>query len=142
MPRPKAWALLVERFDFPRGGLHQCLASAITLIFQDIINANDPTFNQELGINNTATIAGYFGSGAAGHPNLGYTVLPPFGQANFTAENFPGSAQTQVTGLNNVGTTVGFFSGTNNGGGTDSNFGFSRIGGSFVQVKQPEHCDH
>jgi len=112
-------------------------ASAITLIFQDIINANDPTFNQELGINNTATIAGYFGSGAAGHPNLGYTVLPPFGQANFTAENFPGSAQTQVTGLNNVGTTVGFFSGTNNGGGTDSNFGFARIGGSFVQVNNP-----
>src|SRR3954447_15112522 len=92
-------------------------AYAITLLFQDVINTNDPTFNQELGINNAGMIAGYFGSGAAGHPNLGYTVVPPFGQANFTAENFPGSAQTQVTGLNNlnVPTTVGFFSNTNKG---------------------------
>jgi hypothetical protein len=110
-------------------------AHAVTLIFQDVINTNDPTFNQELGINNAGTIAGYFGSGAAGHPNQGYTVVPPFGQANFTAENFPGSAQTQVTGLNNLGTTVGFFSNTNTG--TDSNFGFARINGAFVQVNNP-----
>ena len=112
-------------------------AYAVTLLFQDVINANDPTFNQELGINNTATIAGYFGSGAAGHPNLGYTVVPPFGQANFTAENFPGSAQTQVTGLNNTGTTVGFFSNTNKGMGRTAISGFARINGAFVQVNNP-----
>src|SRR5271165_231669 len=45
--------------------------------FQDITNANDPTFNQELGIDNAGVIAGYFGSGAAGHPNKGYTVVRP-----------------------------------------------------------------
>jgi hypothetical protein len=49
------------------------------------------TFNQDLGINNSGVIVGYFGSGAAGHPNQGYTVVPPYGQANFTSENFPGS---------------------------------------------------
>ena len=107
-------------------------ASAITLIYNDIVNNNDTTFNQALGINNTATIAGYFGSGAAGHPNKGYTVVPPFGQANFTAQNFPNSMQTQVTGLNDMGTTVGFFSNTNKGDGTDNNFGFARIGGAFT----------
>lgn len=43
--------------------------------FQDIVNTNDPTFNQELGINIAGVIAGYFGSGAGpmngspGHPN-------------------------------------------------------------------------
>lgn len=46
--------------------------------FQAITNANDPTFNQELGINNSGVIAGYFGSGAAGHPNKGYTVVRPY----------------------------------------------------------------
>jgi hypothetical protein len=64
-------------------------AHAINFTFQDIINNADPTFNQELGINTAGTIAGYFGSGAAGHPNKGYTVVPPYGQANFVNENFP-----------------------------------------------------
>jgi hypothetical protein len=106
-------------------------------VFHDIVNPGDPTFNQELGINNSGLIAGYFGSGAAGHPNQGYVVSPPYGAANFTSENVPGSVQTQVTGLNNVGATVGFFSGTNNGVGLDSNFGFASIGGGFVAVNNP-----
>lgn len=107
------------------------------LAFQDIINNNDVTFNQELGINNSGMIAGYFGSGAAGHPNKGYTVVPPYGQANFTNENFPGSAQTQVTGLNNTGTTVGFWSNSNLGVGLDSNFGFVHQGATFTSVNNP-----
>jgi hypothetical protein len=74
------------------------------------VNYNaDPTFNQLLGINDSGLIAGYFGSGAAGHPNRGYRVSPPYGQGSFRDENFPHSAQTQVTGLNNTGITVGFF---------------------------------
>lgn len=85
-------------------------ANADPLTFENIINSNDPTFNQALGINNAGTIAGYFGSGMAGHPNQGYTVGSPYGQANFTNENFPSSVQTQVTGINNIGTTVGFWS--------------------------------
>jgi hypothetical protein len=84
-------------------------------------------------------IAGYFGSGAAGHPNKGYTVVPPYGQANFTNENFPGSVQTQVTAINNIGTTVGFWSNSNLGVGMDSNFGFTDVGGVFTNVN---NCDY
>ena len=35
---------------------------------------HDRTFNQLLGINDNGVIAGYFGSGAKGHPNKGYTI--------------------------------------------------------------------
>jgi hypothetical protein len=110
---------------------------ATPLTFEDIINNNDVTFNQALGINNAGTIAGYFGSGMAGHPNKGYTVVPSYGQANFTNENFPGSVQTQVTGINNIGTTVGFWSNSNLGVGLDSNFGFVEIGSTFTNVNNP-----
>ncbi len=95
--------------------------------FRIIDNPADPTFNQLLGINNAGTIAGYYGSGAAGHPNKGYTISAPY--TSFTAENYPGSAQTQVTGINNIGSTVGFFSNTNTG--TDANFGFTHVPGGF-----------
>jgi len=105
--------------------------------FQDIINTTDPTFNQELGINQAGTIAGYYGSGMAGHPNKGYTVVPPYAQANFTNENFLGSVQTQVTGINNAGVTVGFWSDTNKGVGMDNNFGFTDVGGIFTDVNHP-----
>jgi hypothetical protein len=111
-------------------------ARAATFTFQDIIDTADPTFNQELGINNSGLIAGYFGSGAAGHPNQGYTVAPP-AYTSFTSENFPGSVQTQVTGLNNTGTTVGFWSNTNLGVGLDSNFGFTNVGGVFTNINNP-----
>jgi hypothetical protein len=92
----------------------------------------DLTFNQLLGINNRGVIAGYFGSGAAGHPNKGYELLPPFAQVDFVNENFPSSAQTQVTGLNDTGTTVGFW--VNKAG---ANFGFYRSHGRFVNVNFP-----
>ncbi len=87
--------------------------------FQTLDNHNDPTFNQLLGINNTGVIAGYFGSGQAGHPNRGYLLLPSYGQDKYRGENFPGSAQTQVTGLNNRGITVGFWV---DGNGNNSGF--------------------
>jgi hypothetical protein len=107
-------------------------------VFQDVINNADPTFNQELGINSAGTIAGYFGiGGVPGHPNQGCTVVPPYGQPNFTPENFPGSVQTQVTGLNDTGVTVGFWSNSNLGGGADSNFGFVDKGGVFTNVNNP-----
>ena len=107
---------------------------AHAIVFQDIINPGDVTFNQELGINNAGKIAGYFGSGmAVGHPNKGYTTVPPSYNTSFTDENFPGSVQTQVTGINNIGTTVGFWSDTNLGSG-DNNFGFTDVGGTFTNV--------
>jgi hypothetical protein len=108
----------------------------IPYTFQDIVNPGDPTFNQELGISSSGEIAGYFGSGMAGHPNLGYTTVPPY--TSFTPENFPGSMQTQVTGINNAGVTVGFWSNTNMGVGLDSNFGFVDQGGSFTNVNNPK----
>ena len=115
--------------------LGPALLPASSYTFQDIINPGDPTFNQELGINNSGTIAGYFGSGQAGHPNQGYTTGPTY--STFTNENFPGSVQTQVTGINNIGTTVGFWSNTNLGVGSDSNFGFVDVGGTFTNVNDP-----
>lgn len=109
-------------------------ARASTLSFQTFDNPGDPTFNQLLGINNAGTIVGYFGSGAAGHPNQGYSFVPP---TTYTNENFPGSVQTQVTGINNSGITVGFWSNSNNGGGLDSNFGFVDQSGTFSSVNNP-----
>ncbi len=100
--------------------------------FQTLDNNADPTFNQLLGVNNSGTIAGYFGIGSATNPNKGYTLTPPYGQANYTNENVPGSFQTQVTGLNNSAQTVGF---SVDGGG--NNFGFVKSGINFIQVVDP-----
>ena len=111
--------------------------AAPSYTFQTLNNNADVTFNQLLGINDAGTIAGYFGSGAAGHPNKGYTLAPPYGQGNYTNENFPGSVQTQVTGLNGTGTTVGFWSNSNNGPPNDANFGFTDVGGVFTNVNNP-----
>jgi probable HAF family extracellular repeat protein len=98
----------------------------------------DITFNQLLGINNEGEIAGYFGSGNAGHPNKGYAITAPYSQGNFINDNFPHSVQTQVTGLNDFGVTVGFFS-TQNGAtpAADNNFGFWSQHGRFHKVDFP-----
>ncbi|MGH3250342.1 MAG: hypothetical protein ACRDOI_29635 [Trebonia sp.] len=98
----------------------------------------DVTFNQLLGINNEGVIAGYFGSGNAGHPNKGYVLRPPWAQGDFSGENFPGASQTQVTGLNDEGISVGFFS-TQNGAtpADDNNFGFWRVNGRYHEVSFP-----
>ncbi len=86
------------------------LSQAAAYNFQTVNNNTDPNFNQLLGINNSETIAGYYGD-ATVVPNNGYTVVPPYGQSNFTIENVPGATQTQVTGLNNGGVTGGIFGG-------------------------------
>lgn len=43
------------------------------MVFQlhTIDDPSDPTFNQLLAINDEGQIAGYYGSGATGHPNMG-----------------------------------------------------------------------
>jgi probable HAF family extracellular repeat protein len=111
--------------------------------FVDVINQNDVTFNQELGINNSGVIAGYFGSGAKGHPNKGYTVVNtrlPIVQDDFIAENFPNSVQTQVIGINNLGVTVGFWSNQNKASLANNNFGFINAGGQgglFLNINNP-----
>ena len=105
--------------------------------FTTLDNHHDKTFNQLLGINNEGVISGYFGSGAMGHPNKGYLLLPPYGQHGYINENFPGSVQTQVTGLNDRGVTVGFWSNTNMGVGKDANFGWVNVDGHFRNVNFP-----
>jgi Protein kinase domain len=97
--------------------------------FRQLGSADDTTFNELLAINGEGVIAGYFGSGTKGHPNKGYVVKPPYGQRDFTSENYPGSAQTQVTGLNDNGVTVGFWSATNNASGINANVGFYLLAG-------------
>jgi Cu/Zn superoxide dismutase len=101
--------------------------------FRTLDNNADLTFNQLLGINDHGLIAGYFGSGAQGHPNMGYELA----SGSYRNENFPGSAQTQVTGLNNNGVTVGFWSNTDNGPGQDANFGWVNVDGAFRDVNYP-----
>ena len=108
---------------------------ATSYSFQTLNNNNDPTFNQLLGINDFGVIAGYFGSGAQGHPNKGYQLEP--NRMRYINENFPGSVQTQVTGLNNRGVTVGFWSNTNMGVGMDANFGWVDVNGRFRNADFP-----
>ncbi len=105
--------------------------------FRTVDNAGDPTFNQLLGINDQGVIAGYLGSGAAGHPNQGYQLLPPYQQHRYVNENFPGSVQTQVTGLNNRGVTVGFWSSMNNANQVNDNHGFVDVNGHFRTADFP-----
>ena len=101
--------------------------------FRTLDDNADLTFNQLLGINDDGLIAGYFGSGAQGHPNMGYLL----GSGGYRADNFPGSVQTQVTGLNNQGVTVGFWSGMNTSSMTNDNFGFYSMDGQFHSVNYP-----
>jgi hypothetical protein len=98
-------------------------ASAQTFTFTTLDNPGDPTFNQLLGINDNGTIVGYFGSGAQGHPNIGYQIAPPY--TKYATNMQPGSVQTQATGINNSNLTTGFWSDTNTG--TNANFAFLRI---------------
>ena len=98
-------------------------------VFHTVNNNRDTTFNQLLGINNSGTIAGYFGSGEKGHPNRGYVVRPGYAQGNFANENFPGAAQTQVVGINNNGDTVGFWV-----DGKGANHGFYALKGHGLKT--------
>ncbi len=106
--------------------------------FETINNPGDTNFNQLLGINNAGTIGGYFGDGSV-VPNNGYTWTKAGG---FVAENFPGSAQTQVVAINNVGikppigptvyNTAGFYVDA-----AGANHGFTNLAGIFNTVDNP-----
>jgi hypothetical protein len=113
-------------------GMHTAAGQA-SYGFRTLDNTTDLTFNQLLGINDNGLIAGYFGSGAQGHPNKGYLL----GQGSYTNENFPNSVQTQVTGLNDNGVTVGFWSTQNTKNMTNNNFGFYAADGQFHTVNFP-----
>lgn len=100
------------------------LAGPTMYNFLSVSSPGDPAFTQLLGINNSSTIAGYFGDGSV-VPNNGFTLVLP---GSYTPENFPGAAQTQVIGINGAGDTDGFYI---TGGVTH---GFTFIGGSFATV--------
>ena len=92
---------------------------------QNVQFPTDPAFTQLLGINNAGTIAGFHGATTA----QGFTLTLP---NTFTDQNFPGSAQTMVTGINGAGSTVGIY--MDQAGTTH---GYTDIGGVFKTVDQP-----
>jgi hypothetical protein len=105
--------------------------------FQTLNNDADTTFNQLLGINDEGVIAGYFGSGAQGHPNQGYLLFPQYYQNYFDNNNYPNSVQTQITGINDGGVYVGFYSLQNTANMSNNNFGFYRLHGKYHEVNFP-----
>jgi hypothetical protein len=111
--------------------------TAVSYRFRTLDNANDPNFNQLRGINNRARIVGFYGSGAHGSPNKGYVLSSPYGQGSYHAENFPGSAQTEVAGINDNGVTVGLFSKTNRPSLVNAFAGFYRQNGTYHKVTFP-----
>jgi len=124
-----SWGAVAQAAPMPQ--------AATSYRFTTLDNQSDVTFNQLLGINNGGVIAGYFGSGAAGHPNKGYLLFPRYGQGSYLNENFPGSVQTQVTGLNDRGVTVGFWSSMNNANQVNDNHGFWERNGKFHTADFP-----
>jgi len=108
--------------------------------FQTFDDLADPTFNNLLGINNRGLIAGFYGSGNAGHPNQGYLLTH---SGTFIPEDFPPTPenpalQTQLTGLNDRGVLTGYFYNTNNGIPVDNQFGFYVKDGVFTEVNNPQ----
>ena len=114
-------------------------ATAAGITFMTLDNSADLTYNQLLGINDSGLIAGFYGSGAMGHPNQGYLLMPPNA---YTAVNDPKFVQTQLTGLNNHGISVGYNYPTNKGTTVDNQFGFYFNGSTFTDVNNPKtpHC--
>ena len=107
-------------------------AAPISYSFLSVANPNDTAFTQLLGINNSSTIAGYWGDGTV-VPNHGFTLVLP---SSFTAENVPLALQTQVIGINNTGWTDGFF--VDKGGASGPvTIGFTFNGSKFTPVTSP-----
>src|SRR5260370_12385532 len=92
--------------------------------FQTVIFPGD-TFTQLLGITDFGMIAGYHGAVV----NQGFVLTLP---NNFTLQNFPNSAQTQVIGINDRRYTDGFYIDT-----AGTTHGFLDINGTFTTVDFP-----
>lgn len=120
----------------PAGAATKSTAQAASSSYRFLMldDQHDVTFNQLLSINDEGVIAGYFGSGTPAnvHPNRGYVLGAPYGHNNYRNENFPGSAQTQVTGINDSGTTTGFYADP-----AGDNFGFVLKQGVWTVVIDP-----
>ena len=104
-------------------------ASAATYSYYTLDNPADPNFNQLLGINKSSIIVGYDGDGSV-KPNKGYVLVP---QIHYSAENVPGSAQTQAVGINNdvIPSVVGFWVDAKG-----NNYGFLNVQ-TFLTIAYP-----
>lgn len=92
----------------------------------------DPSFNEILGIDDGARLVGFYGSGSASDPSVGYIVSPPYQQNDFRKEAYPGGVDTELTGISDKKTIVGFYRDTDN----DVN-GLIFVGGIWTNVKHP-----
>src|SRR5271165_4144390 len=119
----------------------QSHATSYTFAIHD--NAKDLTFNQLLGINDEGVIAGYFGSGAAGHPNKGVGQDANFGfvEANgqFRTADFPtgnpaNPPTDQLLGVNDENVAVGFYT---DGAGTNHGYEYNIRSNHFSSVVDP-----
>jgi hypothetical protein len=90
--------------------------------FGTLDDPKDGTFSRVTGINNRGHISGYFGSGAAGHPNQGFILRPPYAAPKYQDIDFPHSAQTQLNGLNEQGIQVGSYAAGGSPAGSDVGF--------------------
>lgn len=93
----------------PQAPLGLVPAASAGYTFTTVDDQADPTFNEVLGINDRATLTGFYGSGSKSDPSSGYIVVPPYGQNNFRKESYPSAADTELTGLNDKRTFVGFY---------------------------------
>ncbi len=82
--------------------------------FTTVDDAADTSFNEILGINDGAKLVGFYGSGSASDPSVGYIVVAPYTQNNFRTESYPGAQDTELAGLNDKATFVGFYRDTQN----------------------------
>jgi hypothetical protein len=106
-------------------------APAVSYSFKRLDDPRGPSFNQLFGINKNGRIVGFYGSGVNGHPNRGYQLTRPYAGADYHAENYPGAAQTEVTGLNDNGVSVGVFA------KSGAHFGFYLQAGKYHRVTFP-----
>ncbi len=107
--------------------------AAPTYTVQTVQFPTDPTFTQLLGINDQDTIVGYHGAAV----NKGFTLTLPSG---FTDTNFPGSAQTQVTGIASAtagSDKVGFYVDT-----AGATHGFINIPGGLQPLRHGGSARH
>jgi hypothetical protein len=110
----------------------RAVPNGVTLAFSTIDDADDPSFNELLGINNEGKASGYYGDGSAGHPSIGYVVYPPYLQLSFRNEEYPGASGTVVTSLNNKHQFAGYYA--DNGGAI---FGFIQTNGLWSKYRHP-----
>jgi hypothetical protein len=83
--------------------------SAIAYTFKTLDDPNDTNFTELLSINDDGRIAGYYGSGSASNPWVGFTIYPPYGRDGFERLQYPDAPDTIATAVADKKTVVGYF---------------------------------